>query len=127
MILLVTVVYFAKRRRGQNRNQNPYYNPSEGSNPTATTGYSNRPERETTAFIVNSEGKETLDGSVETKVIPHILKNYEKFRKKQGMCFKQLQLQEWNNSGDSYNQASTHPYPVHSVPTPTRSGTWFRD
>ena len=92
MMLLVTVVYFAKRRRGQNRNQNPYYNPSEGSNPTATTGYSNRPERETTAFIVNSEGKETLDGSVETKVIPHILKNYEKFRKKQGMCFKKLQL-----------------------------------
>ena len=89
-MLLVTVVYFAKRRRGQNRNQNPYYNPSEGSNPTATTGYSNRPERETTAFIVNSEGKETLDGSVETKVIPHILKNYEKFRKKQGMCFKVL-------------------------------------
>ena len=87
MLLLVTAVYFAKRRRGPNRNQNPYYNPSEGSNPTATTGYSNRPERETTAFIVNSEGKETLDGSVETKVIPHILKNYEKFRKKQGKCF----------------------------------------
>lgn len=92
MVLLVTIIYFAKRRRGQNRNQNQYYNPSEGSNPTATTGYSNRPERETTAFIVNSEGKETLDGSVETKVIPHILKNYEKFRKKQGILEKNIVL-----------------------------------
>ena len=96
MVLLVTAVYFAKRRRGPNRNQNPYYNPSEGSNPTATTGYSNRPERETTAFIVNSEGKETLDGSVETKVIPHILKNYEKFRKKQGKCFVNSNKKMWH-------------------------------
>lgn len=73
MVLLLAIIFITQRRRRRNRYQNPLS--ETGSNPTATSGYSNRPE--TTALIIPIEGKETLDGSVETKVIPQILTNFE--------------------------------------------------